>query len=299
MAKVFITGADGFTGRYLAKELIRDGYEVCGLARKADSNVSWRLRVCDLLDREALTETLAIEKPDAVVHLAAIAFVGHGDVSEVYQTNVVGTRNLLEALTKSGCKPQSVLLASSANVYGNTDREVIDESVKPEPANDYAISKLAMEFVARLWEGKLPITIARPFNYTGVGQSSNFLLPKIVSHFRDKAPVLELGNLHVIRDFSDVRTVVSAYSRLLMGKFAGRTFNVCSGVGYSLLDIIGIMRGLTVHHPEIRVNFDYVRANEVHKLIGSNNELRTAIGALQPIPLRETLRWMLEHPTES
>jgi nucleoside-diphosphate-sugar epimerase len=283
MAKVFITGADGFTGRYLAKELIRDGYEVCGLARKADSNVSWRLRVCDLLDREALTETLAIETPDAVV----------------YQTNVVGTRNLLEALTKSGCKPQSVLLASSANVYGNTDREVIDESVKPEPANDYAISKLAMEFVARLWEGKLPITIARPFNYTGVGQSSNFLLPKIVSHFRDKAPVLELGNLHVIRDFSDVRTVVSAYSRLLTGKFSGRTFNVCSGVGYSLLDIIAIMRGLTVHHPEIRVNFDYVRANEVHKLIGSNGELRTAIGALQPIPLRETLRWMLEHPTET
>ena len=298
MAKVFITGADGFTGRYLSKELMSDGHEVCGLARKADPSASRRLLVCDLLDREALTETLAIEKPDAVVHLAAIAFVGHGDVSEVYQTNVVGTRNLLEALTKSGCKPRSVLLASSANVYGNTDREVIDEAVKPEPANDYAISKLAMEFVARLWEGKLPITIARPFNYTGVGQSSNFLLPKIVSHFRDKAPVLELGNLHVIRDFSDVRTVVTAYSRLLMGQFSGRTFNVCSGVGYSLLDIIAIMRGLTVHHPEIRVNFDYVRANEVHKLIGSNNELRTAIGALQPIPLRETLRWMLEHLTE-
>jgi len=136
----------------------------------------------------------------------------------------------------------------------------------------------------------------RPFNYTGVGQSINFLLPKIVSHFRDRAPVIELGNLHVVRDFSDVRVVVNAYMRLLDGDFAGQTFNVCSGVGSALQDILEIMRELAGYSPEIRVNPSFVRANEVKRLIGSKIKLEQAIGPLEAIPLRDTLRWMLETP---
>ncbi|KHK87599.1 UNVERIFIED_CONTAM: GDP-6-deoxy-D-lyxo-4-hexulose reductase, partial [Mumia flava] len=233
MAKVLITGVRGFTGQHLLKELLNAGHEVCGLAHTPAPEASVRVHVCDLLDRTALTEVLAREQPEAVVHLAAIAFVAHGDARAIYETNVVGTRNLLDAIHTSGCRPKSVLLASSANIYGNADREVIDESTPAAPANDYAVSKLAMEYMARLWEDKLPITIVRPFNYTGVGQSPNFLLPKIVSHFRERKPVLELGNLHVVRDFSDVRSVVAAYGRLLDERFAGQTFNVCSGTGYA------------------------------------------------------------------
>ena len=253
-----------------------------------------RVHVCDLLDRTALTEVLAREQPEAVVHLAAIAFVAHGDARAIYETNVVGTRNLLDAIHTSGCRPKSVLLASSANIYGNADREVIDESTPAAPANDYAVSKLAMEYMARLWEDKLPITIVRPFNYTGVGQSPNFLLPKIVSHFRERKPVLELGNLHVVRDFSDVRSVVSAYGRLLDEQFAGQTFNVCSGTGYALEDVLAMMCDLAGYQPEIKVNMAFVRANEVHTLIGSNAKLREAIGAQPTIALRDTLQWMLE-----
>lgn len=183
MAKVFVTGLDGFTGRYMAEELIRSGHEVCGIVHKPVAAAPWRTHVCDLLDTDALVRVLSDEKPDAVVHLAAIAFVQHGDVGAIYQTNVVGTRNLLDALTRAACQPRAVLLASSANVYGNSDREIIDESTAPAPANDYAISKLAMEMVARMWQDKLPIVIVRPFNYTGVGQDERFLLPKIVRHF--------------------------------------------------------------------------------------------------------------------
>ncbi|EFP64314.1 GDP-mannose 4,6-dehydratase [Ralstonia pickettii] len=294
MAKVLITGVRGFTGQHLLKELLNAGHEVCGLAHTPAPEASVRVHVCDLLDRTALTEVLAREQPEAVVHLAAIAFVAHGDARAIYETNVVGTRNLLDAIHTSGCRPKSVLLASSANIYGNADREVIDESTPAAPANDYAVSKLAMEYMARLWEDKLPITIVRPFNYTGVGQSPNFLLPKIVSHFRERKPVLELGNLHVVRDFSDVRSVVAAYGRLLDERFAGQTFNVCSGTGYALKDVLAMMSDLAGYQPEIKVNMAFVRANEVHTLIGSNAKLREAIGAQPTIALRDTLQWMLE-----
>lgn len=294
MAKVLITGIRGFTGQHLLKELLDAGHEVCGLAHTPAPEASVRVHVCDLLDRTALTEVLAREQPEAVVHLAAIAFVAHGDARAIYETNVVSTRNLLDAIHTSGCRPKSVLLASSANIYGNADREVIDESTPAAPANDYAVSKLAMEYMARLWEDKLPITIVRPFNYTGIGQSPNFLLPKIVSHFRERKPVLELGNLHVVRDFSDMRSVVSADGRLLDEQFAGQTFNVCSGTGYALEDVLAMMCDLAGYQPEIKVNMAFVRVNEVHTLIGSNAKLREAIGAQPTIALRDTLQWMLE-----
>lgn len=266
------------------------------MANAPASELPVPVHVCDLLDRDRMTEVLARERPDAIVHLAAIAFVAHDDVRSIYDTNVVGTRYLLDAIHAAGCNPGAILLASSANIYGNSEREVIDESTVPDPANDYAVSKLAMEYVARLWMDKLPITIVRPFNYTGVGQSSNFLLPKIVSHFRERRPVLELGNLDVIRDFSDVRYVVAAYRRLLSGKYAGQIFNVCSGTGYALRCVLDMVGALANHRPEIRVNPAFVRASEVRKLIGSTERLHDAIGVLPVIPLEDTLRWMLDAP---
>ncbi|VWC85915.1 GDP-6-deoxy-D-lyxo-4-hexulose reductase [Burkholderia lata] len=296
MGKVFVTGLDGFTGHYMAEELIRSGHEVCGIVHRPVAGAPWRTRVCDLLDTDALVRVLSDEKPDVVVHLAAIAFVQHGDVGAIYQTNVVGTRNLLDALTRAACVPRAVLLASSANVYGNSDREVIDESVAPAPANDYAISKLAMEMVARTWQDKLPIVVVRPFNYTGVGQDERFLLPKIVRHFSERAARIELGNLNVVRDFSDVRMVVTAYRKLIEGDFAGRTFNVCSGVGYSLQDVLSTVQELSGHELEVAVNPRFVRANEVHKLVGNCQALEHAIGSTHAIPLRNTLAWMLERP---
>jgi len=226
------------------------------------------------------------------VHLAAIAFVAHNDADQMYRVNVVGTRNLLEALAAGAHKPSSVLLPSSANIYGNADVAVIDESVAPNPANDYAVSKLAMEYMARLWMDKLPITIARPFNYTGVGQAENFLLPKIVSHFRKEARRIELGNLAIARDFSDVRMVARSYRRLLAAAPAGEAFNVCSGQPHSLESLIDMMSEIAGYRIEVHVNPAFVRANEVLTLTGSNARLAGVIGKVEPTPLLDTLRWM-------
>jgi nucleoside-diphosphate-sugar epimerase len=210
----------------------------------------------------------------------------------MYRVNVVGTRNLLEALAAGPHKPSCVLLASSANIYGNADVPVIDENVPPAPANDYAVSKLAMEYMARLWMDRLPITIARPFNYTGVGQTENFLLPKIVSHFRKEARRIELGNLAIARDFSDVRMVAKSYRRLLAAAPSGEAFNVCSGQPHSLESLIDIMSDIAGYRIEVHVNPAFVRANEVLTLTGSNAKLARVIGKIEPTPLPDTLRWM-------
>ena len=279
----------------MAAALERDGHEVHGLAYRAPPGNS-RVQAADLCDAEAVKAAVARVQPDLVVHLAAIAFVAHGDAQAIYRTNVAGSRNLMAALAALPKRPDAVLLASSANVYGNTTVGVIDESVSPAPANDYAVSKLAMEFMAALWHSQLPVTIARPFNYTGVGQSSDFLLPKIVDHFKQRAPVLELGNLDVERDFSDVRMVVDSYARLLRANRPTEVFNVCSGQGYTLRQVLEMVTELAGYAPEIRVNPAFVRANEVKKLVGSRKALEQAVGKVDPIPLRETLRWMLEAP---
>lgn len=291
--RCLITGIGGFTGLYLAQELQAAGYEVFGTAHEA-SPLPKRVYSVDLNDLAGLRAVIKAVRPDVVVHLAAIAFVAHGDVEAIYRTNVNGTRNLLQALAESDHVPRAVLLASSANIYGNSLADPIREQDAVAPESDYAVSKIAMEYMARLWNAHLPITIVRPFNYTGVGQAANFLVPKIVSHFKQRAARIELGNLNVERDFSDVRSVVTAYRRLLDNPAPGEIFNICSGRVSSLRDIIDTLESLAGYTIEVSVNPAFVRPNEVKRLVGCNTKLVAAIGELPAIVLPDTLRWMLQ-----
>ena len=271
-------------------------FEVSGTSLLESSSSEFNTYACNLLDLDRIKAVVSTVRPHVVFHLAAIAFVADGDTDTMYRTNILGTRNLLSSLAAAARIPRAVLLASSSNIYGNTNIEVLHEAVSPSPANDYAVTKLAMECMARLWVDRIPLTFVRPFNYTGVGQSSLFLVPKIVDHFRRKAPYIELGNLDVIRDFSDVRTVVQCYRRLIeVGankELRGEAFNICSGIGHSLQDILRMMRGIAGHELEVRVNPAFVRSHEVKKLVGTRAKLETAVGPVPDIALDETLRWM-------
>ena len=289
--RALITGINGFTGKYVANALTNAGYAVYGTGTVA-ADLPGYFQV-DLLDKQGLANVVAKVQPSVVVHLAAIAFVGHGEAGDFYQVNLIGSRNLLEALALHANKLEAVLLASSANVYGNAAEGTLAESALPNPANDYAVSKLAMEYMAKLWVDKLPLFIVRPFNYTGVGQSEDFLLPKIVAHFRRRAPFIELGNLDVWRDFSDVRAVAQMYRRLLEVKPLGQTVNVCSGKTYSLREVIAIAQSICGHKIEVRVNPAFVRTNEVKILCGDATRLRSLIGEWVAPSLEETLDWML------
>jgi nucleoside-diphosphate-sugar epimerase len=289
--RALITGLAGFTGKYVASELAQAGYAVYGTGIAAcDLPNYFQL---DLLDQQALPDMIQKVQPHVVVHLAAVAFVGHGNPDDFYRVNLLGTRHLLGALDANARNLDAVLLVSSANVYGNRSEGQLPETAQPDPANDYAVSKLAMEQMAALWQHRLPLFIVRPFNYTGVGQSENFLIPKIVGHFRSKAPFIELGNLDVWRDFSDVRTVAAIYLRLLEVRPLGQVINVCSGNTYSLREVIAMAASITGHHIEIRVNPDFVRSNEVRHLGGDCSRLRSLLWEVPALPLQETLRWML------
>lgn len=298
MTTTLVTGINGFTGYYMAQRLRDAGHDVHGLVRDADHadrDAAAVLHTCDLLDQERMSAIIAEIRPDYVVHLAGIAFVAHGDLAEMYRTNVLGTRALLEASATAATPPRAVLVASSANVYGNASEGTLTEDAPVRPANDYAITKVAVEHLAAIYAARLPVIVGRPFNYTGVGQSEAFLIPKIVSYIKRKAPVIELGNLDVARDFSDVRAVVDAYLRLIETPAAvGQTFNVCSGAAVSLREVIALACRIAGHEIDVQVNPAFVRANEVKLLQGSREKLERVIGPLAMPPLEETLRWMLE-----
>jgi len=254
------------------------------------------LHAADLLDAAAVEDVVRRVAPDRVVHLAAIAHVADGNPRSMYLVNLLGTRHLLESLLGMGRQPEAVVLASSANIYGNAREGALSETTPPEPANDYAVSKMAMEALARLYAGRLPLVVCRPFNYTGRGQSEAFLLPKIVSHARSRAEWIELGNVAVARDFSDVRDVTDAYARLLETPAAiGRTINLCSGTAYSLGEVLGMVEALSGRSLPVHVNPALVRQNEVRILKGDRTLLASLVPSLPPPrPLLETLRWMLE-----
>jgi nucleoside-diphosphate-sugar epimerase len=278
--RLLLTGADGFTGQILSEQAQARGYEVYGL-------------VSDITDKEAMAVEVARVEPEVAVHLAGISFVAHADDAAFYQVNVIGTQNLLGALAALPTRPQSVILAGSALVYGNSQASPIAEIEPVAPPNHYALSKLAMEYIARTYLDRLPIIITRPFNYTGPGQAPEFLIPKLVRHFAQRATMIELGNLDVEREFNDVRMVCEAYLALLQKGVPGELYNVCSGSPHTLREVMSKLERLTDHTMKITVNPAFVRPDEVRSLYGSADKLERCIGELPSYELDDTLRWML------
>ena len=281
---ILLTGSDGFTGRYFADLAVSMGHRVMPLA-------------ANLTDRDALQREVLQMAPDAVMHLAAISFVGHSDDNAFYAVNAVGTMNLLAVLARLPESPRCVVLASSANVYGNCDASPVSEMQPPQPVSHYATSKLAMEHMSRTYSDRLPLVIVRPFNYTGPGQALNFVIPKLVDHFARRVPAVSLGNLNVEREFNDVQMVCNAYLQLLQRGKAGEVYNICSGRPYTLRHVIDILTLLSGHSIDVVVDPALVRSSEVHRLCGSPAKLRTLLQQDGPItgdvPLEETLQRML------
>ena len=281
--KVWLIGADSFTGTHLLPSLEKNKYQV-------------DISEVDITNREQVSEAMLRIEPDYIISLAAISFVPDGGDESIYAVNTFGAQNILAACLKLPKKPKNIILASSANIYGVQKQEQVDENSIPNPVNHYGCSKWSMEQIAQTYSEQLNITITRPFNYTGIGQDSKFLVPKIVEHFIKKTTVLKLGNIDVWRDFSDVRWIIEAYTKLLSRQNKGLTrVNLCSGNLISIREIIDVLQQITDHQITVETDIDLVRKADIQRQCGNNKKLFELLPNLSSvIELKETLKWMVK-----
>jgi nucleoside-diphosphate-sugar epimerase len=277
--KVLITGMNGFTGAYVAATLKNHSFNCFGLD-------------CDLLDVQKVNNRVTSLGPDYVIHLAGKSFSAELDVASIYSSNVNGTLNLLDALIKLKTLPKKVIIASSASIYGDSKRSPIKESMIPKPINHYGCSKLSMEYMVEKYLDRLPILIARPFNYTGIGHSKKFLIPKIVNAYKDKLSSIELGNINVYREFNDVRDISLIYAKLITSSCLNGPINICSGRSISISEIIEHMNEISSSNMNVLTKERFMRENEIDNLTGSNEKLKASIQFDFKHSIKDTLHWM-------
>lgn len=276
--RILITGAQGFTGRYLSALLRQVGHEVFALQ-------------ADIRDLDVLTAEVKAVNPTHIVHLAGISFTLDGKDINIYKVHLIGTENLLKACMDIRQNLQKVILVSTCHIYGLEHGDnPLDENTRPAPRTHYAISKFAMECVAENYRADLPLLITRPFNYSGQGQEGRFLVPKLVRHFRERLPEIELGNIDVARDFSDVRWVAQVYRSLLDSEREG-VVNLCSGRALSIRAILDYLRQQSGHDLQVRQKTDLIR-RECMVQVGDRSRLDAWTG-IHPYPFESTLDWML------
>jgi GDP-4-dehydro-6-deoxy-D-mannose reductase len=298
--RVLITGASGFAGGWLARACAQAGDELLGVSRSGDMPAGVETGVAlDLTDATALSRLLAEFKPDVVYHLAALSHVGRSweEPAQTLDQNVTGAVNLLEGVRLT--VPQArVVWASSCEVYGNGATLPVTEQAPLQPATPYGVSKAAGDMLAAVYADAhgLKIVRARPFNHTGPGQASNFLISSLAKQAAAAklagARQLQIatGNPQTRRDFTDVRDVVRAYRLLADPDVPAGVFNVASSRSISAAENVQVVAELiapiAVEHV---VDPTRVRPHEVMDHRGDFSALKAATGWEPEITIRQTI----------
>lgn len=310
--KALIIGAGGFVGGYLISELCSRGWQVCATKLPHESicifsgdTVSYKTADLDIIDENAIRALLLDYCPDAVFHLAAQSSVAVSwkKPALTADINIKGCINLLEAVRGSGLSPRILFIGSSEEYgYAANRPEPVDETVRPEPANIYAITKLTQNMIGELYckAYGLDIISVRAFNHIGPGQLPRFVVADFCKQASEismgrREPVIYVGNLSAKRDFTDVRDIVRAYADLSAKGKSGETYNVGSGHSVSIQSILD--RIIEISGTEIRVEIDRERFRpvDVPFIEADVTKLKNHTGWERRIPLETSLKDILAY----
>jgi GDP-4-dehydro-6-deoxy-D-mannose reductase len=309
--RLLLTGAGGFVGGHLV-EFLRAEHpevEVHGVVLP-HGGVPWRaapgarLLEADLDDPAAAAAVVEEATPDRVIHLAGQSSVHQSwlDPGGTLRTNVLGIVHLLDAARRRGLRP-AVLVVGSAEEYGPVGPEEmpIRETCPLRPSSPYAVSKVAQGALALLYgpAGGMRIVLTRTFHHTGPGRGEAFAESSFARQIAEieagrRAPVLKVGNLEAVRDFTDVRDVVRAYWLLLEKGEAGAAYNVCSGRGRRIRELLDLLLSASRARVEVQVEPERLRPADVPAQVGDPSRLRAATGWEPRIALERTLADLLE-----
>ena len=315
--RALVTGVSGFVGGHLAEHLLEAGDLVVGLSASGHwpeelTHVSGSVRIerCDLADvAEAdLIDLLARKKPEVIYHLAAQANpqASVADPRGTWALNLGGTLNLLEAVKGSGL-PVRVVLVGSGVCYGNPAPELLPvrEDCPLRPNNPYSASKAAADLlgIQHHLAHRTDVVMVRPFNHAGPRQSPSYVLGGLAGQVAEVEaglrPRVEVGNLDVVRDFTDVRDVVRAYRLLATRGQAGEVYNLGTGRGTRLSDALELLKSQA--RVPIAVHVDPARVRPVDQplLVADTSKLRAVTGWEPRYPIAETLADMLQHARQA
>jgi GDP-4-dehydro-6-deoxy-D-mannose reductase len=309
--RLLVTGAGGFVGGHLVDFLRAEHpeVEIHGVVLP-QGGVSWRAasgaRVieADLTEPAAAAAVVEEVRPDRILHLAGQSSVHLSwlDPAGTLRTNVLGIVHLLDAVRSRGLRPP-VLVVGSAEEYGPVRPEEmpIREETPLRPASPYAVSKVAQGALALLYgpAGGLRVVLTRTFHHTGPGRGEAFAESSFARQLAEieagrRPPVLKVGNLEAVRDFADVRDVVRGYWMLLEKGEGGIAYNVCTGRGRRIRDLLDVLLAASGARVEVRVDPERLRPSDVPAQIGDPSRLRAATGWEPRIPLERTLRDLLD-----
>lgn len=302
---VLLTGAGGFVGKVLSQQLLQAGYAVTGTTHALHSTDGDGNLLLDICDADAVNQLIKQIQPEYIIHLAAISHVptSFKDPIVTWQTNVMGTMNLLDAVTKYSSK-SFVLFVSSSEVYGEAFKcgsPVLEQS-PCLPMNPYAATKLAGELAMQQFfrQGGHGM-IARPFNHIGPGQSPDFVTASFAKQVADiesgiQPPIIKVGNLEAYRDFLDVRDVCSAYIKLLKSSeqpLDKRVVNIASGQPCRISEILKTLLALSDKAISVKEDPERLRPSDIPMAAGDSTFIESITDWQAQYSLSDTLLALL------
>jgi GDP-4-dehydro-6-deoxy-D-mannose reductase len=297
--RALVTGAAGFVGQWVSRALIERGWEVAGTCLEDrppsptpnDPLAAVRWHSADVRRGEDLAKLLDVATPDAVVHLAGVAFVpaAQADPGGALEVNVIAAARLMaevKARRTAGTLDPTVLIIGSGEQYGRHDagEMPLAESAEQRPHSIYAASKAAQEYVAleAFRSSGVRVIATRSFNHSGVGQAERFVVPALVRRAlalrTGGGQSLSVGNTSTVRDFLHVRDVARAYVDLIERGTVGEVYNVASGTGTDVGALARRVLALVGVDAILNTDAALVRPADVPVLIGDATKLRRATG---------------------